>query len=55
MPPTNSLRRLIVAVLLGVGVGPQAYLGSAAMGAIGFIVLAAVESLIRTALFAVPA
>ena len=32
----------------------QAYLGSAAIGAIGFLVLAAVESLIRTVLFALP-
>jgi len=34
---------------------PQAYLGSAAIGAIGFVVLAAVESLIRTVLLAIPA
>ena len=34
---------------------PVAYLGSVALGALGFLVLAGVESLIRTVLFALRA
>lgn len=46
---------LVPWLLLERALRPQAYLGSAAIGAIGFLVLAAVESLIRTVLFALPA
>jgi hypothetical protein len=46
---------LVPWVLLEPARRPQAYLGSVAIGAIGFVVLAGVESLIRTVLFALPA
>jgi hypothetical protein len=46
---------LIPLVLLERGRWLPAYLGSAGIGAVGFLVLAAVESLIRAVLFALPA
>ena len=46
---------LVPLVLLERHQQPRAYLGSAAIGAVGFLVLAAVESLIRAVLFTLPA
>lgn len=52
----DTIAALVVPlVLLDRARRTQAYLGSAAIGGLGILVLAAVESLIRTVLFALPA